>query len=173
MAEVTTSDIRLFADGSLLYRHITSSQYTNIIQQDLTALETWETDWQMQMTINPEKCTVMHITHNKKPVITNYQLHGHTLEREHISKYLGITISEDLKWYAHMNNITTRANISLGFTRRNLRACKPPVKTAAYNAIMHGMTNTRVCINRLGPIPQPSNCILGKGPAASGTFRYQ
>ena len=104
MPEVKTSDIQLFADDSLLYRHITSSQDTNIIQQDLTALEKWEIDW--QMAFNPEKCTVIHITHNKKSVTINYQLHGHTLEREHSSKYLGITISEDLKWNTHVNNIT-------------------------------------------------------------------
>ena len=133
--EVTTPHIRLFADDSLLYRRITSSQDTNIIKQDLTSLEKWETN--LQMAFNPEKCTVIHIPHNKKPVITNYQLHGHALEREHSRKYHGITIIiEDLKWNAHVNNITTRANRSLGFIRRNLRACKPPVKTAAYNTIV-------------------------------------
>ena len=85
----------------------------------------------------PEKCNVVHITHNKKPVVTNYQLHGHTLEREHSSKYLGITISEDLKWNTHVNIIATRTNRSLGFIRRNLRTCKPPIKTATYNAIWY------------------------------------
>ena len=134
MLEVKTSDIRLFADDSLLYRSISSSLDRTIIQQDLAALKKWETDW--QMAFNPEKCTVIHITHNKKQVVTNYQLHGHTLETELSSKYHDITISEDLKCNTHVNNIATRVNISLEFIRRNLKACKPPIKTAAYNAMV-------------------------------------
>ena len=134
MPEVTSSDIRLFADDSLLYRRIISSRDTSILQQDLAALERWESDW--QMAFNPEKCTVMHITNRRKPLITNYRLHGHILEREQHSKYLGITISQDLKWNMHVNNITMKANRSLGFVRRNMRGCKPPVKAAAYNAIV-------------------------------------
>ena len=134
MPEVTSSDIRLFADDSLLYRRITSGRDTEILQQDLAALERWEASWQMDF--NPEKCTVMHVTNKKRPLITNYRLHGHTLEREQHSKYLGITISQDMRWNTHVSNITTKANRSLGFIRRNLRGCKPPVKTAAYNAIV-------------------------------------
>ena len=134
MPEVTSSDIRLFADDSLLYRCITSSRDSAILQQDLAALERWETNW--QMAFNPEKCTVIHLTNKRKPLISNYRLHGHILEREQHSKYLGITISQDLKWNTHVNNITTKANRSLGFIRRNLRGCKQPVKEAAYNAIV-------------------------------------
>ncbi|KAK3096436.1 hypothetical protein FSP39_000095 [Pinctada imbricata] len=134
MPEVTTSDIRLFADDSLLYRRITSTRDSDTLQQDLAALEKWETTW--QMAFNPEKCTVIHVTNRRKPRITKYQLHGHTLEREESSKYLGITISQDLKWNIHVNNVTSKANRSLGFIRRNLRGCRPSVKEAAYNAIV-------------------------------------
>jgi hypothetical protein len=34
--------------------------------------------------------------------------------------YLGVTISEDLKWESHINNICGKANKTIGFLRRNL-----------------------------------------------------
>ena len=99
------------------------------------------------MAFSPEKCTVVHITHNKKPVVTNYQLHGHTLERELSSKYLGITISKDLKWNTRVNNIATRANRSLGLIRRNLRACKPPINTDR-QSMMYKISHSLVDVDR-------------------------
>ena len=60
MPQQTKSEIRLFADDSLLLRRIRSPQDTEILQNDLTALEKWEKDWQMEF--NPNKCTVIHIT---------------------------------------------------------------------------------------------------------------
>jgi hypothetical protein len=35
------------------------------------------------------------------------------------AKYLGVTISEDLKWEGHINYICGKANRILGFLRRN------------------------------------------------------
>jgi hypothetical protein len=33
---------------------------------------------------------------------------------------MGVTISDDLKWESHINNICGKANKTLGFLRRNL-----------------------------------------------------
>ena len=37
------------------------------------------------------------------------------------SKYLGVTIINDLDWAPHINNITTKANKTLGFLHRNMK----------------------------------------------------
>ena len=36
-------------------------------------------------------------------------------------KYIGVTISTDINWKQHVENITKSANKALGFLRRNLR----------------------------------------------------
>ena len=43
-------------------------------------------------------------------------------------KYLGVTITNDLKWNTHIFNVCTKANRTLGFLRRNLYSCPPDVK---------------------------------------------
>ena len=129
------SDARLFADDCLLYRHISSMQDSALLQQDLTALEGWETTWQMQF--HPQQCTVIRINSNRRRLInTNYQIHGHTLEVVDSSKYLGVTISEDLTWRKHIDDTVNKANKTLGFVRRNLSDCSTSVKTAAYTTMV-------------------------------------
>ena len=40
-----------------------------------------------------------------------------------IIKYLGVKITNDLKWNTHISNIATTANRTLGFLRRTLFSC--------------------------------------------------
>ena len=69
------------------------------------------------MKFNPEKCYVIHVTKKKIPLKLDYKLHNHTLQPADNRKYLGVTISNDLD----INNITSKANKTLGFLRRNMK----------------------------------------------------
>ena len=51
-------------------------------------------------------------------------------------KYLGVTITNDLKWNTHISNICTKANRTLGFLRRTLFSCTQNVKEAAYKGMV-------------------------------------
>ena len=86
------------------------------------------------MKFHSKKCTVNRISTNRRHIIkTNYQIHGHSLETVDSSKYLGVTISEDLTWRKH---IESTVNKTLGFIRHNLGDCTAPVKSAAYTALV-------------------------------------
>ena len=105
------------------------------LQQDLTALERWETTWQMQF--HPQKCIVIRINSNRRRKInTNYQIHEQTMEVVNSSKYLGVTISENLTWRKHIEDTVNKANKTLSFVRRNLSNCSASVKTAAYTTMV-------------------------------------
>ena len=72
------------------------------------------------MKFNLEKYHVVPVTRNKTVIKTQYMLHGQILETVSQAKYLGITITSDLRWNAHINNMSLKANRSLGFLRRNI-----------------------------------------------------
>ena len=75
----------------------------------------------------------MRITWKTTHEITNQYIMGHTsLESVHHLKYLGVTISDDLRWNCHIADITGRANKLLGLLRQNLLTCDRRVKEAAY-----------------------------------------
>jgi hypothetical protein len=90
-----SSEIKLFADDSLLFRTINNQADSVLLQNDLTSLQNWEDKW--QMSFNAKKCQVIRITpKNRPPLPTTYKLHGHTLDTVYASKYLGVTISNNL-----------------------------------------------------------------------------
>ena len=76
------------------------------MQEDLNKLDKWKEKWMMQF--HPDKCVVLPITEKKNPLELNYKLHGHNLEHVSSAKYLGVTITSDLKWSAHIQNIVKR-----------------------------------------------------------------
>ena len=79
----------------------------------------------------------MQITRKQiKRTIASYILGGTVLDNVEKIKYLGITITNDLKWNTHVSNICTKANSTLGFLRRNLAACPRDVKESAYKGLV-------------------------------------
>ena len=61
-----------------------------------------------------------------------YTLHGYILVKEDNAKYLGVVINKTLSWNNHINDVTKKANASLGFLRRNLSIGHEKLKTSAY-----------------------------------------
>ena len=66
----------------------------------------------------------------------NYLLYIQVLEVTKDSKYIGVTISNDLSWENHTRNITAKANLNIDFLRRNKHACPKEVKAVAYTTLV-------------------------------------
>ena len=71
-----------------------------------------------------------------KKINAVYSLQGTVLENVDNIKYLGVTISKDLKWNTHVSIFCTKANRTLGFLRRNLSSCPKDVKEMAYKGLV-------------------------------------
>ncbi len=83
---VQSSKVRLFADDTAVYLSLTSASESELLQKDLSELEKWESEW--DMSFNPSKCQVLHITKRKTPINTAYFLHNMQLESATSAKYL-------------------------------------------------------------------------------------
>ena len=70
---------------------------------------------------------------------TSYILEGTVLENVENIKYLGVTITNNLKWNTHISNICTKANRTLGFLRRTLFSCPQDVQEAAYKEMVRSV----------------------------------
>ena len=75
---------------------------------------------------------VLTVSNIRKPLHTEYKLHGHTLSRVTPAKYLGLTITNDLKWDIHINNICDKASRALSSLRNNLNIGSTAIKQHAY-----------------------------------------
>ena len=112
------------------YLTVTSSEDANTLQADLDTLQEWERTWDMEF--NPSKCQVLHITCSRQPLQSQYTLHSQFLESVDSAKYLGVNITQDLNWNHHINEITGKANRTLGFVKRNVKTKNEAVKELAY-----------------------------------------
>ena len=97
--------------------------------------------WGMQF--HPQKCNSLSITRSHTPFKHDYILKGHTLESVQTAKYLGVTLSSNMSWEPHINNITTKANKILGFLRRNLQIKQEETKSLAYKSMVR--SNLEYC----------------------------
>jgi hypothetical protein len=125
MPENIKYTVRLFADDTIVYLTITADVDRVHLQEDLDRLTHWEQTW--KMSFHPEKCNVLSITMKRNPVTNCYILHGHQLEQQS-AKYLGVSITSDMKWSEHIANICKKANNTLSFLKRNLNISNSNLK---------------------------------------------
>ena len=130
MPDMIESNIRLFADDTIMYLTVSNQADCQALQSDLSKLETWESEW--LMAFNLDKCEVIRITNKKKTTLFNYTLHGVGLKETDSAKYLGVNISRDLSWAKHNSQITMKTNNSLKFIKRNIQTNNPKLKESAF-----------------------------------------
>ena len=123
-----------FADDSLLYRRIRTEEDRRILQEDLSRLEAWEKDW--QMSFNPIKCEVIRICKRRNQINGSYTIHGQQLATVKSGKYLGVILTDNLSWNAHVDQATKKANNSLAFLRRKLYSCPSHTKVQSYQTLV-------------------------------------
>ena len=99
------------------------------------------------MRFQPVKCNLMQITRKRTNKIeVSYILEGTVLENVDSIKYLGVTITHDLRWNTDISNMCTKANRTLGFLRRNLYQCPQDVKEAAYRGLVCPISEYGSCV---------------------------
>ena len=147
----TDSEIRLFADDCVCYREIRDTEDSLKLQKDIDAcrLGCWART--LGMRFQAVSCNVIQITRKRTNKIkfkieASYTLEGIVLENVDSIKYLGITITHDLRWNTHISNMCTKANRTLGFLRRNLYQCPQDVKEAAYKGIVRPILEYGSCV---------------------------
>ena len=128
------SSLRLFADDSLLYREIKTSEDSAILQKDLDSLQAWEVINKMEF--HPGKCQLLRLTNKRIPILKEYVIHNIPLKLFTQVKYLGVTIDSKLCWNDHTNALYNKASRMLGFLERNFYKCPSNVKEQVFNALV-------------------------------------
>ncbi|KAK3086450.1 hypothetical protein FSP39_018586 [Pinctada imbricata] len=144
LPENVTSQVRLFADDTVVYLTIQSDYDAQVLQHNLRKLEAWEALWDMNF--NPSKCQVIHVSTSRYPIKSVYTLHGQVLETTSSARYLGVDVSNDLTWKTHIDRISASANKTLGFLKRNIRVNHQQLKSTAYKALVRPQLEYASCV---------------------------
>lgn len=141
MPNCVKSLIRLFADDAKLYRTIKDRQDCETLQEDLNSLLSWATTWQLNFNVN--KCYILRIGTNLPDFIyhmSDSSGNRHNLKEVPNMKDLGVTISNDLNFEVHVNNVTNSANRALYTVKRTMKhlnaACGPTLYKSLVRPIL-------------------------------------
>ena len=93
------------------------------------------------MRFNAAKCNIMRVSRMRLPFLYSYKLSGQVLDEVKDSKYLGVTISDNLDWSKHITTTTTKANARLSFIKRNLKDCPQKLKEIAYFSLVRSFVD--------------------------------
>ena len=81
----------------------------------LDTMGKWEADLQIEFHLDKRK--VLTVPKKKNPIQFAYKLHGIVLERVSSIKYLHFTLTNQLDWNVHKDNITNKANKTSGLQK--------------------------------------------------------
>ena len=91
-------EIRPFADDCVCYLEIKDKEDTMKLQRDIDRLGSWPRKWGMRF--QPVKCNMMQLTKKNKrinKIHASYALEGNDLKNVESIKYLGVSITSDLR----------------------------------------------------------------------------
>ena len=121
---VQNAHINIYADDVVIYSSHSNIQILNdTMQSNLTRVFNWYTN--NKLTLSVDKCSTMLINDKTNDDVDKLTIHlgKDKLEQVSVMKYLGLYIDDDLKWEAHVSNLTTKVNINnsrLGRARKIL-----------------------------------------------------
>ena len=122
----------LFADDTFIYRSIRDQSDCIALQSDIIqAIEKWSQDWLMPL--NAAKTQL--ICFGKKNYAAQYQMGGLKILEVQTVKYLGVTLSNDLKFDVHITSKIKKATQILGLLKRALWNAPLKAKLMAYKAM--------------------------------------
>ena len=124
----------MFADDCVCYRKIRSEEDCRQLQEDIDTLGAWAEKWGMRF--QPIKCNMMTLTRKRSRVEYNYKLRGEQLVFLDSIKYLGVTITDNLHWGKHIDQMCNKAYKILGMLKRNLSSCPQAVRIQAYKGLV-------------------------------------
>ena len=133
LATGISSEVRLFADDTVLFRQICSPDDHHRLQHDLHQLEQWAAKWQMRFA--PTKCFVLPVTLRTNSWHFSYRLCETGLGEVKYYKYLGAYITSSLSLSLQCEEVKTKANKILYVLQRNLSSCDRAIKSRAYASL--------------------------------------
>ena len=88
------------------------------------------------MSFNTKKCHILSISRQRLRPVTAYKNGPDYFTPVDSYPYLGVTISSDLRWNIHVNNVCARATRTLNFIRRNIYRCPADSKSLAFTSLV-------------------------------------
>lgn len=121
------SNILKYADDAKLY-----GTDSRCLQMDLDSLQEWSNDWLLRFNVN--KCAVMHYGYQNQRV--EYTIGNEILRKTDNERDLGVIMTPDLNFSAHVTHAVKKAQRNLAIINRTISSRKQEVFMPLYKALV-------------------------------------
>lgn len=143
---LATNDLGATQPNTRVFKYADDITYLHFIRNSSEdrLLDEWKhcLEWSSihKLPINTDKCRTMDIITNKSIVLGPIQTESGVLPQVQSIKLLGLTMSSDLKWNLHIDNIITKACKRIYIVRNLCRAsCEQPLVYKVYIALIRSL----------------------------------
>ena len=106
---VQSSEVRLFADDTILYVFIDNPvRSAQALNDDLLRIDEWANQWLVRFSA-PKTKTMIISKKKKQPICPPLVMNGAVLQEVKSHKHLGVTLSDNLSWNAHVEDLVINA----------------------------------------------------------------
>ena len=109
--DITTEvncNIRLFADDTTIFITVDDPiEAAEVLNSNLESISLWAKKW--LITFSPPKTECLTVTRKRNPNHPPIYFDGSAVSEVQHHKHLGVTLSNDLKWETHINDIVSKA----------------------------------------------------------------
>ena len=131
----STPQFLLFADDTaLLYKAPSINELQTSINTSLPDIATWLTS--NRLTLNIQKSTYQLFAISNSIPDIHIHINDIPLSRSKATKYLGVTIDEDLKWKCHIKHVENTISRNIGLIRRAQHILDTKYLLLLYNALV-------------------------------------
>ena len=117
MALSPGTQLILYADDILLYRPINTEHDVAALQLDVDRVVNWIASH--GLSLNQSKSKLLVISRKRNPPAVTLLVDNILIQQVDSLSYLGVTITNDLKWSAHIFKLCARAKSKLGMLYRH------------------------------------------------------
>lgn len=113
---VKHSDVEIFADDLRIHKSIINQNDCLELQNDISNICDWCDSW--KLSLKASKCSIMSFTLKKKPIEHDYYIKDQCLSKMSDSRDLGVTLTSNLNYSKHVNEMVKKAFKMLGYLKR-------------------------------------------------------
>ena len=118
MIKVVSSDIRIFADDTFIFRIVNASSAAELIK-DLEAITRWSIQWKLEFnpSISKQAIEVLFSNKRSKSKLDPLYINGFQIKQSDDTKHLGVTLDSQLDFKVHIEEKLANAGSGLGLMK--------------------------------------------------------
>ena len=139
-----TTKLLLYADDILLYCPIWQTSDVSTLQSDVDSISQWVT--LSGLRLNVAKSKLLLLSRQRHPPTISLLVGGSLIPQVQSVVYLGVTLSGDLSWAKHIDNVCSKAKRQLGFLHRQFYHAGPPCLIQLYKSLVLPILDYCSCV---------------------------